>query len=1211
MRFLKASSLFVLACALLCSAGLLAQSYSTAPRITSEIDESSLTTLKGHVPALARAEFDQGEADAATQLTSMRLVLSRSAAQQAALDSYLAQLQDKSSSNYHKWLTPQQFGQLYGPADSDIATLVGWLQSHGFAVEPLSAGRTNIAFSGSISQVEAAFHTAIHSYQTADAQFYSNTTDPQIPSALSGVVMGIAHLNTIRPRAHSVRGSVGRANQQTGRSEPSSVPANGPSPTLTSGGDNLFIVPADAATIYDTPNALNANFNSGTSYTGTGVNIGIGGDEVISASIVGTYRSTFLGVSTLPVITYCANSSPSSCSTTNLPSTGNTGDADEAYIDTELSGGLAPGATIYFYYSADLNNAIEAALDANVVSIFSLSFGECEADMTGGGNAQINSYWSQAAAEGIAVAVSSGDSGSASCDGDTAKVSTVARLGLSVSGYASTPYNIAVGGTDFYGLESSFSSYVSTSSGTAGAPTYYRTVLGSSPQHGYIPESIWNDSTTSDTQPLADNVAETGKYASIVAGSGGVSVVYGLPSWQTGSGLPATVPSGVNANMRSLPDVSVMSGNGYDYATWLICDGEYPCTSISSGFDSSGGFDAYGGTSTAAPAFAGILAMVQQSVQAKTGCTGTSCRMGQAVQELYTVYNGSHAGSVFHDVTTGNNSVPCVNPSSNCALNSESDYFETGYNALTGYDLASGLGSVDATQLVNYWNSSIGTAAATVTVGATPNPATIAQSVTVTISVSGSSGTPTGSVVLTSGTYNSGAQTLATSGTCTAASCVITVPADSLAIGTDTLAVTYSGDTTYATKMNNSTTVTVTGLTASVSVVPSPASINSNQVLTVSGTVTCTGTCTGSTTPTGTVTLTGGGYNSGPQTLSNTGTYSFTIPVNTFGAAGSVTLLATYSGNSSYSSASNSVTVPVTYVALPTPTVTVTPASNTVDSGQTLNVTVQVAGSGVAPTGTVTLSSGSYNSGAKPLGTAGCTAGSCVIITIPANSLNTGSDTLTATYFGDANYFGASGSNSVTVTASAFALQATSIASLTPGATTGNTATVTVSSTTDYTGTVTLTCALTTSPSGANSSYLPTCAATSGLSTVTMTAGTASGTGSVTVSTTATSAALVYPQLPGKVRGLFNPFGAGSSAALALLLFLGIPARRRSWRSMLGILVVMAALGSLAACGGNGTTTSPPPPTGTTAGMYTFTVTGTGNPTVTPAPTTTFTVTVN
>src|ERR1039458_4585522 len=125
---------------------------------------SCRATLKGNVPHLARAEFDQGEASPSTPLTQMRLVLSRSAEQQAALDAYLAQLQDKSSPNYHKWLTPEQFGQLYGPADSDIAALVAWLESHGLQVDPISPGRTNIAFSGTVSQVEGAFQTPIHSF---------------------------------------------------------------------------------------------------------------------------------------------------------------------------------------------------------------------------------------------------------------------------------------------------------------------------------------------------------------------------------------------------------------------------------------------------------------------------------------------------------------------------------------------------------------------------------------------------------------------------------------------------------------------------------------------------------------------------------------------------------------------------------------------------------------------------------------------------------------------------------------------------------------------------------------------------------------------------------------------------------------------------------------------------------------------------------------
>jgi hypothetical protein len=404
-----------------------------------------------------------------------------------------------------------------------------------------------------------------------------------------------------------------------------------------------------------------------------------------------------------------------------------------------------------------------AAINANLVDIFSLSFGQCEQDLSTSDNAWYNNLYQQAAGQGIAVTVSTGDSGSAGCDGDAG--SAVAARGLSVSGLASTPYNIAVGGTDFYALENSFSSYVSA---TLGSPaSYYRTALG------YIPESIWNDSTTADGSPLSANVPETGKYASIVAGSGGVSscssnysvdagnsIVAGLcisgynkPSWQTGSGVPAD-------GKRDLPDISLMSGNGYDGATWLVCDndsntlafstskGTLNCSNIPGGY-----FDGFGGTSTAAPAFAGILALVQQ----KTGS-----RLGQAAQNLYQLYNGAYGSAIFHDVAVGNNSVPCTSGTTNCALNSAGHNFLTGYNALTGYDLASGLGSVDATQLVNHWGAGV-VAGPTFTLAAT-TPTAIATpggSTTSTISVTAVGGY-TGSVTLacTLTTYPSGASFL-------------------------------------------------------------------------------------------------------------------------------------------------------------------------------------------------------------------------------------------------------------------------------------------------------------------------------------------------------------------------------------------------------------------------------------------------------------------
>ena len=1086
MRLMKAIPLGILAGALLCSTALLAQHSTATPRIAANVDELSLTTLKGNVPRLAQAQFDQGEAASSTQLTHMRLVLSRSTEQQAALDAYLAQLQDKSSPNYHKWLTPEQFGQLYGPADSDIAALVAWLESHGLQVETVSKGRTNIAFNGTVSQVEEAFHTSIHSFlvnggQAGEQQFTSNTTDPRIPSALAPVVKGVAHLNTIRPRPHSHRGIAGQFNPQTGRLESAdTVPASGARPNLTTGsssaGYNLFIVPGDAATIYDTPNSYNANFSSGTSYNGTGVNIGVGGEATINSSTVVDYRSRFLGNTTAPTFQYCSSSS--SCSTTAgsgyASSTSSAG--GEAYLDTELSGGLAPGATIYYYASTDLVTGIEAAIDANVVDIFSLSFGDCESDIGSSGNAQISGWWEQAAGQGIAVTVSSGDSGSAGCDvTQTSNNKNVpdAVGGLAVSGFASTPYNIAVGGTDFYALSQSFTNYASTTNGA-----YYRSALN------FIPESAWNDSTTQNGA-IFDNIPFTSSNANIWAGSGGVSVIYSKPSWQTGTGVPSD-------GARDIPDVSLMSGDGTDSAAWLVCDDSTAGTGTANCATQSGGsfyFGAFGGTSTAAPSFAGILALVEQ----KTGS-----RLGQAAQELYALYNGSHASAIFHDVTAGNNSVPCTSAlDGSCVKNAAGYYFESGYNTNTGYDLATGLGSVDATQLVNYWNSSTGSLLTpTVTITSpTPNPATTAQSVSVPVSVTGSSGTPTGTVTLSGGSYVSAAQTLVRG------SYTFTIPAGSLAIGSDTLTVTYGGNTTYATA-TNSKTETVTGLTPGVAV-SAASTLNSNLPLTVMVTTSATG---GGGTPTGTLTL---------------------------------------------------------------------------------------SASGTSTTWTLTLGSGS------------CTAASCTF-TIPANTFTAGGNvTLTALYSGNTIYISASGTQIVAVTyipAPTFALTATSpSASIAPGA--SATSTVTVSSSTLYSGTVTLTCALTNSPPGAV--YAPSC--TGGSNTVTLSSTTTSGTATITVSTTAATASLAYPRLPGRGRGLF---GAGGGAVLAFLLFLGIPARRRSWRSMLVVLVMMAALGSLAACGGGGSTGGSTGNPGTSAGTYTFTVTGTGNPTVTPAPTTTFTVAV-
>jgi hypothetical protein len=317
----------------------------------------------------------------------------------------------------------------------------------------------------------------------------------------------------------------------------------------------------------------------------------------------------------------------------------------------------------------------------------------------------------------------------------------------------------------------------------------------------------------------------------------------------------------------------------------------------------------------------------------------------------------------------------------------------------------------------------------------------------------------------------------------------------------------------------------------------------------------------------------------------------------------------TYNGNSTYDGgAFGTTTVTVTHVVVLTPTVTVTPSSTSIVSSQSLNVTVTVAGSGATPTGTVTLAGGGYSSGAQTLGSGGCTAASCVI-TIPPNNLNNSqdgkSDMLTATYSGDANYASGSGTASVTVTSPVFSVSATTPASVSPGGSTSST--ITASSNLQfglYYGTVLLSCELTSSPNGAVD--LPSCSFPNG-STITLNAGVPTPvTVTASLNTTAASSELVYPNVHGG-----GWAGAGGGAILTLLVFLGIPARRRSWRQMLGVLVVMTALGSLAGCG------SPSAPVinngnpGTTVGNYVFTITGTGNDPNKTTTSTTFTMTVN
>ncbi|HEX3436429.1 MAG TPA: protease pro-enzyme activation domain-containing protein, partial [Pseudacidobacterium sp.] len=459
-------------------------------RITQAINPDVRVTLQHNVHPLAQARFDQGAAPGSMSTGRIMLVLKRSDAQETALKQFLSDVQTPSSPNYRKWLTPAQFGKQYGISDTDLSAVTAWLQSQGFTVDKVPQARNVVIFSGNVAQIQQAFHTSIHRYNVNGESHFANASDPQIPAALAPVVGGIASLNDFHPKSNAARKSTAHFDPETKSIKPDLTLSD------TSGNHYLYVGPADAATIYDTPSsALNGNYSSsllgGKTYDGTGVTIGIVGDSNINASDVAAYRAGFLPS------TY--TNQPNVIIDGNDP--GINGDATEALLDLEVSGGIAPGANINFYTAADtdlqvgLFLSIYRALDDNAVSILNVSFGNCEASQGASGNLQILNAWEQAAAQGISVTVSTGDSGSAGCDDPNTE--TVATMGLAISGLASTPYNIAVGGTDYNALATSFSTYVST---TNSASTFYRTALK------YIPENPWNDSPLTNSGSYTTNM---------------------------------------------------------------------------------------------------------------------------------------------------------------------------------------------------------------------------------------------------------------------------------------------------------------------------------------------------------------------------------------------------------------------------------------------------------------------------------------------------------------------------------------------------------------------------------------------------------------------------------------------------------------------------------------------------------------------------------
>ena len=660
-----------------CSIAALAQ--QARVRITEPIENNVLVRVPGTHHPLASGINDLGRVSGDTAMERMVLVLKQSDEQASTLTRLINQQHDKQSAGYHNWLTPEQYAAQFGPAESDLQQIAGWLQQQGFRVDAVARGRQWIEFSGTAAQVENAFHTEMHHYMVKGEHHVANAGDLSLPRGLASVVEGVLSLHDFRKQATHSKAFQLHRDQTTGAMArvaelvPSQKGVNaGTVPSFTSGSGNHYLTPGDYAHIYNTQSLLNEGVN------GTDVSIAIVGRTDINLSDIQAFRQIFGLPANDP--TFIVNGADP----------GVNGDELESDLDVEWSGAVAPNAAIKFvttlstFTTDGVDLSASYIVDNRVAPIMSISYGQCEAFLGPAQNAFFNGLYQQAAAEGITVFVSSGDNGPAGCD--VPEGFTPAQNGLNVSGLASTPYNVAVGGTEFKenGADS----------------TYWLTENRSdlSSAVGYIPEAVWNESC----DPTLDPNHCGGSYFYLLwSGSGGSSSCtdstisgnlitcisgYPKPSWQAGRGVLAD-------GTRDLPDLALAAAGSHD--GYLVCvEGSCQWTS-QNGQTVLLSAAVVGGTSASAPSMAGIMGLVEQKNGAYQGLANYGLYQLAAGEKL-SLCNSSRLtdpnvsnSCVFYDVTAGNNNVPG----------------QKGFNASGGYDRASGLGSVNAANLVKAWNS--------------------------------------------------------------------------------------------------------------------------------------------------------------------------------------------------------------------------------------------------------------------------------------------------------------------------------------------------------------------------------------------------------------------------------------------------------------------------------------------------------------------------
>jgi hypothetical protein len=880
--------------------------------------QSSKASIKIGSAAVARAyaSYDRGPVAASMVLHNMSVILQPGDARRVDLEQFVASQQDPTSQSYHRWLTPEQYAERFGVPDATVARVAAWLQSQGMTNVRAARGRMFVSFSGSADSVASAFQTEIHAFDVRGVRHFANVVQPSVPAELRDSVANVMGLHDFTP-------------------EPQLARSPQPAAAGLSSGLNL-LGPGDLATIY----GMNSLYSRGI--TGKGVTVAVLGQTPIGLTDYQAYRKLF----GLPANDFQTLQAPGSTTGTNNPA-----DAEEATLDVEIIGGVAPDATVLYVWGSSVNWALQWAIDDAKAQVISESYAGCE----GPGADFYQTLALQANAEGITLVSSAGDSGAAGCD---LMGSSAASGGYFAEVPASAPSVTAVGGTAF--ANGNPGQYWGTSSQPGGA-----TALS------YIPETGWSSAQA------------------VFGGGGGLSSMFGKPGYQSDFYTS-------NTSQRMVPDVSfAASPVSSPYAIIL-----------------NGSEIVIGGTSAATPLFGGIVALVNNYLVSNGSMSAPG--LGNINPTLYRL--NETAPSAFHDVATGSNDVPCKAGSPNCSGGI------IGYPAQASYDLATGLGSVDAYVLASNWTSApLTPTTAKLSVSAAEIEAE--QILTMTVTVESAAGPVAGSPVqfyFTDPTNNNqpNPTLLATVPTDNAGAA--TYITNILPLGVSTIKAIASGSTTASPAPPVSTTVVVDGLpsTTAVQAATGPYQIGQKATINVQVSV-----------PTGqrlygpdknvkyyysgqgiSLYTSDGVLVSGPVVPDETG--AATIVSNAL-AAGNNTFYAVYSGNN-YVLPSQSSTVTLLAGSSSSTIATTTTLSASSTEVQTIPFSVTltahvVQASGTAiPDGTVTI----YAQGV-PINTASIdsTGSARFDYTLASEGVNA----ITATYNGSGN-FAASTSAPVNIT---------------------------------------------------------------------------------------------------------------------------------------------------------------------------------------------------